>query len=145
MAISTEQSFNAAAKKIRRYAKEMDKVVPSGLRAIGEEIMTDVKASRPGRGVPRRFGHLAGTGTVTGGGKMARTGRLGDARVQLTFGGTAAPYALVQHENLNLRHSLGEARYLVRGMHRWKPGNSAAINALVQNSDRAIRAAARSG
>lgn len=81
------------------------------MRVDGEEIMTDIKDSRPGKGVPRDEGTLAGSGRVTG---PDESGAIG-----LTFGGAATSYALRQHEDLTLQHPLGEARYLVRGMERF--------------------------
>lgn len=105
---------------------------------IGEEIMADVKASRPGAGVPRDTGVLASTGRVDG---PAPT-PLGPF-VELSFGGAAAQYALAQHEILTYHHKVGEARYLVRGMERWKPGGSAAMEAMRQNAQAGLDAVAR--
>ncbi len=96
--------------------------------------MTDVKASTPGHGVPRDEGILAGTGKVTG-----PSGGV----VTLRFGGPAAPYAVVQHENLDFRHTVGEARYLVRGLERWQPGGKSSIRALKRNAKAGLAAVAR--
>lgn len=87
------------------------------LRAEGELIMTDVKASRPGKGVPRDIGTLASTGTVS---------QPKPHRVELTFGGPAAPYAVVQHERVDYQHDLGEAKYLERGLQRRQQGQDIA-------------------
>lgn len=128
---STAASFKAAAARIKKAAQAMVKhAVPNGIRLIGEEIMTDVKASRPGAGVPRDTGALAATGQVTD----LHPG------VQLSFGGPAAPYALIQHESVQFHHKLGEARYLVRGVERWKPGGSAAMDALKAQAAAALQA-----
>ena len=113
----------------------MDKATPAAVFEIGEEIMTDVSSSRPGKGVPRDLGNLAGTGKVFGPNS--------EGEVRLVFGGTAAPYALVQHERLDYRHDLGEARYLVRGVERWEPGESTALKALRENTLAGIRAIRR--
>src|SRR3990172_2540728 len=108
----TQESFRAAAKRIKSAAKVVGGgSIGRGLRMIGEEIMTDVRASRPGAGVPRDTGALASTGRVEG--PVATP--LGPA-VELSFGGAAASYALAQHEILTYHHKVGEARYLVRGM-----------------------------
>lgn len=132
---TTEASFKAAAQKIKRASENLRHAgIPNGLLMIGHEIMTDIKASRPGAGVPRKTGVLAGTGEVT---KV-------DFGVELSFGGAAAPYALLQHEITTYRHKLGESRYLVRGIERWRPGGSAAMDAMKEQADAAIKAAAGS-
>lgn len=89
-----------------------------GGRLAGELIMTDVKASRQGAGVPKKTGDLARSGKVTG----------PDSRgaVRLSFGGSAAPYALIQHERLDYHHDLGEPHYLVRGAQRFAQSGSVA-------------------
>ena len=121
------------ARKIEVLAIAAGESNVSGLRVIGETIMTDVKASRPGEGVPRDTGELAGSGRVEG----------PDAGVvRLTFGGAAAPYALRQHEELGYRHTLGEARYLVRGLERWARGSNVE-DALRKNAEAGIAAAKR--
>lgn len=129
---ATERSFKQAAKKIERALKTLDTGIASGLRVIGEEIMTDIKANSAGHGVPQDEGILKGSGRVTG---------PTNGEVTLSFGGAAAPYALRQHEDLTLRHRIGEARYLVRGLDRWKPDGSAAYNALKRNAQAGLDAA----
>lgn len=121
---STVRSFKAAANKINKAAKEITGFTGAALRMFGEEIMTDVKDSRPGKGVPVDTGALRSTGRVEGPGSGKKP------QVSLNFGGAAAPYALIQHEVLKFKHALGEARYLVRGMQRWKTSTSAAWRSL---------------
>lgn len=137
MADRTKASFRRVGRAIRALEKGLEEEMLPGMVRIGEEIMTDVKASRPGKGVPRDTGALASTGRVKG----TRVGR--GARVALSFGGAAAPYALVQHERTDYNHKLGEARYLVRGIERWRPDGSSAMAALREQADAAIRAASR--
>ena len=82
----TMQSFRRAGRKIAKAAREVSGILPGGgLRMIGEEIMADVKDSRPGHGVPVDSGALRSTGRVEGGGGPALL-----ARVTLDFGGPAA-------------------------------------------------------
>lgn len=127
--MSTRRNFARAARTVGKYRGEVGrKVVPRGLRIIGEEIMTDAKASLPGRGVPRDLGTLAASGRVEG--------PRGDGTVLLSFGDAASPYALIQHENLSYRHELGEPRYLVRAVDRWAPGGSAALAEMRKESRR---------
>lgn len=121
----TQQSFTAAAANIRAGARGMGVPFGRGLRMIGEEIMTDVKASAPGHGVPVDEGTLRSTGLVEGPVALGS-----GTRVTLSFGGPAAPYALAQHERLDYNHTVGEARYLVRGLERWRPLGSRAVVAL---------------
>lgn len=135
ISLDTQASFRRAAEKIHAFARHMDKATPDAIYEIAEEIMTDVKSSRPGAGVPRDLGNLANTGKVFGPNDRGE--------VRLVFGGTAAPYAVVQHERLDFRHEKGEARYLVRGLERWEPGESQAITALRANANAGIRAIRR--
>lgn len=121
----TQQSFATAAANIRAGARGMGVPFGRGLRMIGEEIMTDVKAAGPGRGVPVDEGTLRSTGLVEG-----PTAVGAGVQVVLSFGGAAAPYALAQHERTDYNHRIGEARYLVRGLERWQPTMSRAVAAL---------------
>lgn len=136
---ATQQSFLTASKRISSAAKEIGRRFSP--RMIGEEIMTDVKASRPGHGVPVDEGTLRNSGRVVGGG----SGPAAIQRVSLEFGGAAAPYAVIQHENLWYHHMVGEARYLVRGLERWRPSGSKAMDALRKNAEAGINAAAAGG
>lgn len=121
------RDFQKAAARIERMRKRTPKAVGSGLRIIAEEIMTDVKASRPGAGVPKDTGALASTGRVEGPNTLNQ--------VELSFGGAAAPYALRQHEEMSYSHPLGEAQYLVRGVERWRANGVSvdrALNAILR-------------
>lgn len=138
VSVATERSFRKAAAAIARAAKKMQGDLGPNLRMIGEEIMTDVKASAPGHGVPVDKGTLRNTGRVEG-----PTGSKGAPKVSLSFGGPAAKYALVQHEVTTFKHTVGEARYLVRGMERWKPGGSSAMQAIQENARAGLAAVAK--
>lgn len=121
---ATEQEFRRASKRLRTYAKVISRDLNvHGLYVIGEEIMADIKDAVPGKGVPVDEGPLRDSGRVN------RLGPLGgvNAAVELAFGGASAPYALIQHETLHYRHTVGEARYLVRGVERWNPRASGAM------------------
>lgn len=109
---TTRRSFAQAARAIEERYRRAGQSIPSGMRIIGEEIKTDVEASRPGAGIPRDSGTLAGTLRVDGPEGPRH-------EVTISAGGAAAPYALRQHEELTWKHPLGEARYLVRGVDRW--------------------------
>lgn len=126
------RGLQQSARAIEALARKSGEHMVSGMRVIGEMINTDVKASRPGAGVPRDQGILASTGRVTG----------PDASgvVEITYGGAAASYALRQHEDLRYRHKVGEARYLIRGLERWQAG-SGPEQALRENAEAGVRAA----
>lgn len=127
----TRRNFSAAAAQIEATYAALGGSVPSGMRMIGEEILTDCITSVPGRGVPRDEGHLADSGRVDG-----PTGPRHE--VTISFGGAAAPYALRQHEELYWHHRLGEARYLVRALFRWR-GNGVAVKAAYDEMLKALK------
>lgn len=129
---STERSFRKAARRIKKFARSMEGETGKTIRQVGEEVMTDVKASRPGKGVPVDLGPLRASGQVTG---------PNNGVVVLSFGGPSADYALIQHERMDFAHDVGEARYLVRGLERWEPAGSQAMAALKANAEAGIRAA----
>ena len=132
--VKTEVSFRRAAERIGRLADVLTKQkLPGGLRGIGEEIMTDIKSSAPGHGVPVDTGALRATGRVE---------QLTPTLVELGFGDDAVDYALVQHERVDYQHTVGEARYLVRGVERWQPESSQAMKALQANAEAGVRAVA---
>lgn len=131
---ATMRSFRLAVAQINHAAKQIKDETGSSIRMFAEEILTDVKDSRPGHGVPVDTGALRGTGQVKSEGKK-------HPKVSIAFGGPAAPYALVQHEVLKFHHTVGESRYLVRGLERWRPELSAAyasfktkVNKIVKKS-----------
>jgi hypothetical protein len=121
----TGRSFLAATGKLKEARRRVGTAFSLfGARAIGEEIMADIKNSSPGHGVPVDTGALRATGQVTVTGTGSRQ------HVMLSFGGAAVLYARIQHEVLWFRHKVGEARYLVRGMERWRRSTSRAWQAL---------------
>lgn len=125
MSTATVRSFRAASKKIAKAARELRDDFGWRLRTIGEEIMTDVKDARPGHGVPVDKGALRSSGRVEG-----PTGTSSNPQVSLSFGGASAPYALAQHEITTYHHTVGEPRYLVRGLERWNVNTSKAVAAM---------------
>jgi len=82
------------------------KVVPATMEALYAEAQIVLAESK--RQVPYRFGALSGSGMVhqpySVGSKVA---------VEISYGGTAVDYAMVQHENLMFKHAEGrKAKYL---------------------------------
>jgi hypothetical protein len=138
---TTKKSFRKISMRIKDLADKQGKVVSAPLRVIGEEIMTDVRATRPGMGVPKEWGDLMRSGRVTGPFSKGPS-----ASVNLTFGGVAAPYALRQHEELTWNHPRGgEARYLVRAADRYDFDGGSAQKALQANMEAAIKASSKRG
>jgi hypothetical protein len=91
----TLQAIADLESKITRGAKR-------GLNQWSEGTMTEAKNR-----APVDDGILKGSGYVTppeeSGGVISQ---------ELGFGGAAADYALVQHEDLTLNHSVGQAKFL---------------------------------
>lgn len=93
-----EQMFS----KVRKWLDEMRRTAKRTLVRGCEAIMTRSKQEF----VPVREGILKGTGHVTpdpNPNVIAAT---------LSYGGPAAAYAIVQHEDVTLRHTVGEHHYL---------------------------------
>lgn len=130
--------FKSAARALEEMVDSGPDSAVSGMRMIGEQIITDVKQNREGKGVPEDEGILRGTLRVVG----------PDAQgvVKLRAGGASAPYALVQHERLDYHHNIGEARYLVRGVERFVRGQSGdPVAEMRKISQEIIRKAERAG
>lgn len=115
----TIRGIKESVRKIEALSREGAEQLVSGLLVIGETIATDVRASRPGAGVPVDEGGLRASIRVLG---PSKRGILD--LVQLVAGGSAVRYALRQHEELQYRHTVGEARYFVRGFERWASGGN---------------------
>lgn len=58
------------------------------------------------RYTPIKTGTLRGTGQV----------RMAAGEAEIVFGGTEAPYATYVHENLYVKHPVGQAKYLERAV-----------------------------
>lgn len=128
MSKANAAEFEQARRRIAEYAKRMSSSLGDVVYQVGEQIITDVRATRGSTGVPRDTGTLANS---------LRAVRVRENMTEISAGGAAAPYALVQHERTDFRHKLGEARYLVRGVERWNPNQ--ARRALKEASDHAAR------
>lgn len=98
---------------LRQYGPRARLAYRRAIRGIGETIMTDAKEHY----VPVKEGHLRDSGHVEG--PVAA----GDVDVlTLAFGGVTAPYADVQHENLEFHHTVGQAKFLEVPALRVVPG-----------------------
>lgn len=110
------------ARRLRGLKGRAPQILGRGIRVAAEEMATDARQSRPGRGVPREFGALSASIGVRG----PNT----EGTVELYAGGASAGYAVIQHERTDFHHDLGEARYLVRAAERWRLDGSAAAEAI---------------
>src|SRR6059036_477727 len=86
--------------QLRSIAETVPGGIEQALREFGETVMTDAKATY----VPVDTGALRASGFVDGP-DAAGT-------VTLGFGGPAAPYAVIVHEDLTVTHKVGQAKYL---------------------------------
>ena len=75
------------------------------MQKFGEPVTRDSKDNYcpVDVGILRNSGHVAGP--------FFDSGRIW---IRLAYGGAAGAYAIVQHERLDFRHTVGEAKYLER-------------------------------
>ena len=83
------------------------------MRIEGELIMTDSKQNY----VPVDLGVLRASGFVKGPTIMGD-----NVEVKLGYGGAASAYALIQHEAMDFRHTVGGPKYLERPVKRAAAG-----------------------
>ena len=102
--------FRELKKALKAQGQRAEQSLAAALSAEGERIMAEAK-----RLCPVDTGTLRSTGHV-----QKPVIRRGSIEVTLGFGGPAAPYAVFVHENLNVHHTVGQAKYLE------KPLNDAA-------------------
>lgn len=89
---------------LTKIAQELPEQTAAALLEVGEEIMTDAKENY----VPVDLGALRASGFVRSDLSFK------DYTIKLGFGGPSAPYALIQHENMQYRHTTGGPKYLER-------------------------------
>ncbi len=94
-------------RKIRRLAKRFPDKIRGVLRLHAELILTISKRDW----VPVDIGNLEGSGFVDD----PQRGRGAIISIDIVYGGPSEPYAVVQHEDLELKHpNKGQAKYLER-------------------------------
>lgn len=106
--------------KLLRLAAQFDNQLPVALQTEGELVMTTSKRDF----VPVDTGNLQETGDVE---KVRREGKT--LVVRLVYGGPSAPYALKQHEDMTLAHTVGGPKYLERPLVDAAPGMPARLAA----------------
>jgi hypothetical protein len=99
--------------RIARVGRTASNAAERALRIEGERIMTRSKQEF----VPVDLGALRASGHVQ---EPTRRGK--DVEVVMAYGGPAAPYALIQHENPDFRHRVGQWKYLEQPMREAEPG-----------------------
>jgi hypothetical protein len=95
-------AFRASARKL---GADASRVIAGSLYRSAERVMTVSKQEY----VPVEKGILRSSGHVEK--PVLRPGRI---EVILGYGGPAKAYALVQHERLDFKHKVGQAKYLER-------------------------------
>lgn len=87
---------------IHQKTRQLPDKAGMALKEVGEVWMTEAKKRTPAdTGTLRTSGHVQGPDN-----------RGMETEVRLVFGGPAAPYAAVVHENLTAHHPSGQAKYL---------------------------------
>lgn len=89
---------------LSKLADEQTQKAAGALYRIAEQIMREAKEQ-----TPVRDGILRASGTVS----LPDVGPDG-VTVTMGFGGAAEAYAVEQHENLQYRHTVGNAKFLER-------------------------------
>ncbi len=115
----------AAAKNAKKFANvTAPNAVAQGVYLEGNNIMTASK-----RRTPVDIGALKGSGYVT-------LPEMHGSRilVEAGYGGPAADYAVVQHEKTELRHEVGEAKFLEKSVDERAPRLASNITAIARRA-----------
>ena len=113
MAKAKLRGEEAMLRKLRNLEKKYPDRMELAITIEAELIMTKSKTSY----VPVKLSALKTSGHVE---PAERTARL--VKVRMVYGGVSAPYAIIQHERLDYKHKVGEAKYLERPMKLAVPG-----------------------
>ena len=113
---------------LRRALKQAGALATPALAAAALEEQEKVMAVAKSR-TPVDVATLRGSGTVL-------PPKVSGSRVEVTagFGGAASAYALIQHERLDFRHTVGQAKYLESAFLEHQPGMGAALAAGVRRA-----------
>lgn len=100
------QGFKEAHAKLRKIGAEGAKVLGAALYQEAEKIMTVSKAvyAPVDKGILRDSGHVQPP-EINGKNQVV---------VVLGYGGPASDYTIPQHERLDYKHTVGQAKYLER-------------------------------
>lgn len=126
-----EIRFTGQTKAARQLQVAAESGTPAVAHALWREanvIMTAAKQDY----VPVDQGALRASGFV----EPPKVLSLTRVSVDMGFGGPAAPYAVIQHEDLTLRHTVGGPKYLEIPLKARLAGMPAVIKAHVDNAVR---------
>lgn len=101
--------------------------LPGAIYREGERMMTLSKLQ-----VPVDTGTLRSTGSVSEPSMLSQ-----HPEVSLGYGGPAAPYALIVHEDLNAHHTVGKAKYLEDPV-RQRVASGESLNAVLSDLKQSI-------
>ena len=107
-------------KKIKAVAAKFPDRVAAAIYQEAQIEMTEAKRRTPVSPLPAPKGVVPGTlrasGTVH---EPVRNGR--NISIQMSFGGAASDYAVVQHENPDFIHTTGQSHYLSSVLEESRP------------------------
>lgn len=103
-----------AIANIDRFKRAVPQAVWSAYIVEAEELLTESK-----RECPVDTGNLRASGHADYG---LAPSSVSDINIKVGYGGPAAAYALIQHENLEFNHTVGKAKYLEDPFNRRKKG-----------------------
>jgi hypothetical protein len=116
------KGFRELKKALKQQGPRAEQSLARALFTEGERIMTEAKRLTPvDTGALRASGHVQKP--------VIRRGRI---EVTLGFGGPSAPYAVIVHENLNVRHQVGQAKFLEKPLNEAARGLAERIAAEVR-------------
>lgn len=121
---ATVNGLDALDRALDRFGKAAIEAAADAMGETGKAIITDSKANY----VPVKWGVLQSTGFVE-----PPVIRGDQVSVRMGYGGPAAPYAEIQHENLQFNHPRqGQAKYLERPFLIGLRGLAAAIASAIR-------------
>jgi hypothetical protein len=98
-------------KAVKEIAKKFPDRVAAAIYTEAQIEMTESKRRCPVSPTPAPKGVVPGT--LRASGQVHKPDRDGsNISVTMSYGGAAAAYAVVQHENLDFHHTTGQAKYL---------------------------------
>lgn len=108
----TMVGIQALVAQMKKAGDRGMKACGAGLYAVANNIMTDSKEH-----TPVDLGNLRASGYVT----LPQGRGVSELVVEVGYGGTAASYAVTQHEATGHVHPVGEAKFLENALGRYNP------------------------
>lgn len=136
------ENLNKAIAQLGKYVDDVEKALGKALFQEGEELMAEAKIL-----TPVDEGVLRSSGFVT----LPFVDENNDTVVDVGFGGPAGSgnhggetnpddvgYALIQHEDLTLNHTVGQAKFLEVPLNERKSGYSKRLAKRISNNIKII-------